>query len=134
MGSLSAAYEQPEDDEPAGENELAAEVPDDWEEREERLPAMRPRSRPPEFNKLLRALVREMAALHNNWRVAYAIDRTQMFFTDAELRGDRSASNEAFRDALAEFGRMSLDEQIRWQERVFHRHPRLDRIASDDCS
>ena len=103
----------------------------DWEEQEERLPTMRPRSRPRDFNRLLRALVREMAAIYNNWRVAYAIDRTQMFFTDAELREDRSPSKQAFERALAEFDRMPSDEQFRWQKRVTHRHPRLDRIVSD---
>jgi hypothetical protein len=63
-------------------------------------------------------------------RVAYAIDRTQMFFTEAELQGDRSPSKQAFESALAEFDRMSSEERFRWQQRVTHRHPRLDRIVS----
>lgn len=126
MGSLSAAYETTEsDDEPVGEENLEP----DWEEQEERLPTLRPRSRPREFNKLLRALVREMATIGNNWRVAYAIDRTQMFFTDAELRESSSQSKRAFEGALAEFDRMPSEEQFRWQERVTRRHPRLDRIV-----
>jgi hypothetical protein len=37
-----------------------------------------------------------MAGLYNNLRVSYAIDRTRRFYSDEELREDRSASKQAF--------------------------------------
>jgi hypothetical protein len=113
------------------EIDLDPDLDDDLEAQEEQLHTMRPRSRPPEFNRLLRALVREMAEIYNNWRVAYAIDRTKRFFTEEELREDSSPAKVAFSRALAEFDRMRNDEQLQWQKRVIRRHPRLDRIVSD---
>ncbi len=132
LGSLSAAYEQADtDDEPTGQDDLNLESVDDGEELEERLQGMRPRSRPPDFNKLLRAFAREMTVIGNNLQTAYAIDRTQMFFSQAELRGDPSPSKQAYSRALAEFDGMSNEERFQWQERVAGRHSRLDRIVSN---
>jgi hypothetical protein len=131
MGSQDDAYPRPEcADEPAGESGVGAEAGDDWEEAD-RLPTQKPRSRPKAFNKLLRALVREMAALYNNQRVAYAIDRTHLFFTDEQLPAAPTRAREAFTRALAEFDQMSMDEQIKWQEGVTRTHPRLDRVIAE---
>jgi hypothetical protein len=45
---------------------------DDW-------PGKSPKERPSDFNKLLRAIVREMAEPYNNCAVVYAIDETKTF-------------------------------------------------------
>lgn len=135
LGSVEETYPEPEAPDVESETEGAGGREDepgavDEVDKEELLPSADPRSRPASFNKLFRALVREMAVTYNNWHVAYAMDRTQRFFTEEELRGESTSAKEAFRQAVAEFGRKSIDEQLKWQKRVTRTHPRLDRIVA----
>jgi hypothetical protein len=130
LGSCSEAYE-----EVAYSGREPEDVPEGVQTGEldaaERWPSMNPRSRPPHFNKLLRALVRKMADLYNNWATAYAIDQTMMLFSEAQLRGDRSPGMEKFIVARSKFERMTIDEKLAWREKVIAKHPRLDRIVAD---
>lgn len=122
--------ETPEKAEAVEQPAVAAEdqAGDDWEETEA-LPTMTPRKRPAEFNKLLRALVREMATLYNNLPTAYAMDQTKMFFTDEQLRTPDSSAKGRFKDARYEYERMPQVEQIAWQQRVIARYPKLSKIV-----
>ena len=122
LGSYEDAYEQPEDTEDDS-SEVTTESVDEWDE-DNRLPTMNPRSRPRVFNKFLRALVREMARLRNNESIAYAIDRTKMFFDEKRLKEDSKAAIR-FRDAQNEFSAMTWDQQYDWREKVIRTHPRL---------
>jgi hypothetical protein len=128
LGSYEDAYEQPEATEDDS-SEIAAESVDEWDE-DDRLPTMNPRSRPLVFNQSLRALVREMARLHNNEATAYAIDRTKMFFREEQLKGEPKAAIR-FCDARKEFLAMTWDQQCDWREKVLRTHPRLDRIVAE---
>lgn len=103
---------------------------DGWEEAEA-WPSMTARKRPCEFNKLLRALVREMATLYNNLPTAYAIDQTKMFFTEEQLRTADTSAKGRFRDARFDYQRMPQKEQIAWQQRVIARYPKLAKIVHD---
>ena len=100
------------------------------EEKAERWPAMSPRSRPSGFNKFLRALAHEMARLYNNWDTAYAIDKTKYFFTDEQLKENKSRAATKFRDAQAEFDRMTFDQQYDWREKVLRRRARRRRTTA----
>jgi hypothetical protein len=128
LGSYEDAYKQPEETEDDS-SEITTESVDDWDE-DDRLPTMNPRSRPRAFNKFFRALVREMARLHNNESAAYAIDRTKMFFDEERLKEESKAAIR-FRDAQNEFSDMTWDQQYDWREKVLRTHPRLDRIVAE---
>jgi len=82
---------------------------------------MSPRKRPAHFNKLLRAVVREMAELYNNLPVAYAIDQTKLVFSEEQLKTRDSQAKERFREARYEYERMPQEQQIAWQQRVIAR-------------
>ena len=133
LGSYQDAYVQPEDSEPEeavdAEDQGSMDVDDEWDEME-RWPTKRPAARPPEFNKLLRAIVRTMAESYNNSAVAYAIDKTKRFFDDSQLKEGDSAAIKKWLAARQEFETMSMDDQIAWRDHVMKRRPRLDRIVA----
>jgi len=131
LGSYEDAYEQPEESEPEEvEDQGSEEVDDEWEEMEH-WPSKRPSLRPPEFNKLLRAIVRAMVESRNNLAVAYAIDKTKRFFDESQLKEGDSPAIKKWIAAQREFGTMPWDDQIAWRDRVMKRHPRMDRIVAD---
>jgi hypothetical protein len=116
--------------EPEADEETNATLTLDEEEEAEKWPSMKPRSRPAEFNELFRALIREMAGLYNNWPSAYAMDQTKMLFSETELRENRTAEKDRFRETQFEFERMPIHQQIAWQQKVIRKYPRLDRIVA----
>jgi hypothetical protein len=95
-------------------------------------PTMSPRSRPPQFNRFLRALAREMAAIYNNSGVAYAMYQTQFFFTEEQLKDNKSRAATKFRDARCEFDRMTFDQQYDWREKLLRKRPRRRRNAAKE--
>ncbi len=97
------------------------EVVDQWSQKSSR-------SRPASFNTLLRAVVREMARLHNNLPVAYAIAKTKRFFTESQLKDNNDRLPKKFRDARAEFSLMSFDQQYDWAQSDIRRYPRLEQF------
>ena len=99
----------------------------DWDDEDEaeKWQRMRPRSRPENFNKLFKAVVREMALLGNNSAVAYAMYRTHTFFDDTELEKDETPAAKKFKDAKSEFDRMSFDEHYDWCHSIARRCPHL---------
>jgi non-ribosomal peptide synthetase component F len=102
---------------------------EDWEDEAELLPTLPARRRPKRFNKLMRALVRELAGAYNNSDIAYAIDRTHFYFTDEQLKHEDSRAKKAFAAACAEFAELSADARNAWEDRVARTQPRLDRIV-----
>jgi hypothetical protein len=97
------------------------------EEGAKRWPMMGPRSRPPAFNKFLRALAREMAGLYNNWSIAYAMLRTNTLFTEEQLKHNKSRAAAKFNNARSEFDRMTFDQQYDWRQKVLRRPARRRR-------
>ncbi len=131
FGSLEESYKVPEsEDELPAEESMADGTDDEWD-AEERLASMNPRSRPRHVTKVMRAMVREMAELYNNWPVAYAIDRTKRFFSEPELKVRDSKAKEKFEQAVREFKAMQDDDRYRWQKKVLRNHPPLDRIVTE---
>jgi hypothetical protein len=61
----------------------------------------------------------------NNLPAAFAIDPTNLFFTDEDLRGAESREKKKFNQALQAFSRLSWDERYDWEERVRDKYPRL---------
>jgi hypothetical protein len=99
------------------------------EEHEKRWPTMNLRSRPPALNRFLAALAREMARCYNNWDIAYAIDKTKTYFTEEHLRENKSRAAAKFRDAQAEFDRMTFEQQYDWREKVLRKRACRKRTA-----
>ncbi len=133
LGSFEEAY-QDESDKPTRERTpktIAMYSHDDLGDEAEHWPTMNPRSRPPAFNQFLRALVREMASLQNNWPIAYAIDQTKVFFTEGQLKGNDARSAIKFQDAVRRFEGMSFDQQYDWYKRVIQKNPRLESMLTD---
>lgn len=129
LGSYEENYpEMQDDDSISTELEQVAEDSDD-DEIADAMPTRPPRSRTPEFNKLLQALAREMATLRNHESIAYAIAKTKYFFTDDQLKERDTKSKEKFAAAVAEFEQMSMDAQIDWRDHAIRTLPRLDRIV-----
>jgi hypothetical protein len=59
-------------------------VPEIGRDEAIQLHTMKPADRPDYFNHLLDAVVRKMAELHDNWSVAYAMDKTKMYFSKTD--------------------------------------------------
>lgn len=105
-----------------------------WDWRDEELTqaweAMKPRSRLESFNDLFKALIREMAILENNSAVAYAMDRTKMFFPEDQLDKNEGLSAKRFKDAQSKFNEMTYDEMCNWRENVVRRYPHLSQFVA----
>lgn len=96
---------------------------------EEALQTQRPNRRPKEFNRTFKGLIRMMAELDNNCSVAYAMAKTQRYFDEDELKGEkRSAAAHKFGDAMDEFRKLSFDQQCAWKQKIQRRYPRLQRL------
>lgn len=76
------------------------------------------------------ALIRVMAELHNNSAVAYAMDKTKMYFSEEDLKESHSKAAQRWRDKEYEFGRMPMKKQIAWRERVKRKYPSLAKIVA----
>jgi hypothetical protein len=133
LGSFEEVYED-ESDKPKRERTpktVEMHSYDDLGDEAEHWPTMDPRSRPPAFNQFLRALVREVARLCNNWPIAYAIDQAKVFFTEKQLQGNEARSASKFRDAVRRFEGMPFDQQYDWCEKVISKNPRLENILTN---
>jgi hypothetical protein len=98
------------------------------DDNKEQWPSLPPKERPAHFNKLLMALVRQLAVEFSNLPTAYAMDKTKMYFTDEALRETPSPATEKFVAARDNFARLSRREQIDWAMKVAETHPRMDRV------
>jgi hypothetical protein len=133
LGSYEETYDDPMDepeiDSPSDSTIVDPDDDYEWDEME-RWPTQPPRKRPARFNKTLRALVRTMAASFNNSATAYAVYKTQQFFSEKELRDNESKPAERFQNAIREYEQMSSTEQIAWLQKVQRTAPRLDRLIA----
>jgi hypothetical protein len=96
------------------------------------LYSMKPADRPEYFNHLLDAVVRTMAELNNNWPVAYAMDKTKMYFSETDPFNAKTPAEKKFAEAARAFGVMDFKEQWNWCQRVVKRNPRLDLFLPAD--
>ncbi|MBN8625960.1 MAG: hypothetical protein J0M17_10760 [Planctomycetes bacterium] len=129
FGSYADVYEKKRGRKPYRAPPICGEEPALDEEEAERLHGMKPRQRPPYFNMLLKALVREMAVLDNNRSIAYAMDKTNMFFEKPEAKEPETPAMKKFFAAVEEFEKLTFDQQYEWRDRVARRHPRLDQFV-----
>lgn len=105
---------------------------DEWiEDDENALAKLSPRKRPKEFNKMFRALIRMMCETRNATGRAYAMWKTQRFYSEDDLKTDESPSAVKFKDAEFEFSQMAFEEQYEWREQICKNYPRLDRMLRD---
>jgi hypothetical protein len=103
----------------------------DWDDDEmETWPTLRPTARPAEFNVVFGALIRTLAELYNNDAVAYAMDKTKIYFDEADLKENNSEVASRWRDKQEEFGRMPLEKRLAWRRRVRRKYPSLARIVA----
>ncbi len=134
IGSYADRYNETDDDEDDveaddGQEESGNAFPVDKEyERslEQPMPSLRHRSK--ELNRIIRAMVRTMAQVHNDEAVAYAIDKTKRYFADDQLQENDSKYAKAWRDARDEYNDMCWKKQWKWRERAMRTHPRLDKL------
>jgi hypothetical protein len=70
-----------------------------------------------------------MVALHNNPATAYAMIKTERFFTDEEVKENDSKAVTAYRDVQREYENMDIEEKWRWRDKVMAKHPRLEQIV-----
>ena len=96
---------------------------DDW-------PAKSPKDRLADFNKLLRAIVREMAALRNNCAVAYTMDDTRLYLEPRWAKPADHGSGERFEKAKVEFKAMSPDRQDEWLQKASRYRPSLATLVA----
>jgi hypothetical protein len=104
-------------------------APDIDDEAAKQLHSMKPGDRPEYFNHLLDAVVRAMVELNNNWPVAYAMDKTKMYFSKTDPLTAKTPAEKNFADAAWAFERMDFKEQWNWRERVMKRNPRLEQFV-----
>ncbi|MAT73371.1 MAG: hypothetical protein CMJ58_28135 [Planctomycetaceae bacterium] len=133
LGSSADVFDDAHDSGGGDEEVETTDSPrDDFEpaDEEDAWPMLPPRKRPKEFNKLFRALIRLMCEAHNAESRAYAMWRTQRFYSDEELKKSESSVARRFKDAESEFYEMTIDEQIEWRKRICRNYPRLDRILA----
>lgn len=124
FGSHDETYDPEPSEKPTNLPSLAPpEIEDD--EVMDRWPMERPAKRPAEFNLLLKAMVRTMAELFNNSDVAYAVYKTQMFFSEEQLKENRSAATDRWRKAWSDFHDLASEQQLAWRDRVMRRHPHI---------
>ena len=103
-------------------------APDIDDDAAKQLHSMQPADRPEYFNHLLHAVVRTMAELNNNWPVAYAMDKTKMYFSETSPLKATTPAEKNFAEAAWAFERLDFKEQWNWRERVLKRNPRLEQF------
>ena len=129
FGSYADSYEEKRGRKPRKTSIDCGEIPEIDDEEAERLPTMDPRKRPQYFNVLMQALAREMAILYNNSSVAYAMDKTKLFFGEQKSKEAETPQMKKFFAAVEEFNNMPFDKQYDWRERIARRNPRLDQFV-----
>jgi len=132
LGSYLDSY--PNEEEERETDDVPVEpIPDyvDWDDDEmEEWPTRRPTARPAEFNVVFGALIRTLAELHNNSAVAYAMDKTKVYFTKEQLKESDSKAARRWREREYEFSCMPMGKQIAWRKRVRRKYPSLARIVA----
>jgi hypothetical protein len=94
-----------------------------------RLQEVSHRKRPPKFNTLFHVVIRTMTERHNNQASAYAMYKTQRFFSESQCHDPQQpTAARQFRDAQFEFETMSLEKQAVWSRTVKRKYPSLRAI------
>jgi hypothetical protein len=131
LGSWMDTYREDEPVETKVAQPVSLEDIDDWDEDEaEEWPGKRPSNRPASFNTIFGAMIRTMAELHNNSSVAYAMDKTKRFLHEDQLKQDFTF-RQRWGNLCWEFARMSMDQQIRWCDRMIRKYPSLAQLVAD---
>jgi len=91
----------------------------------EKWPALPPKERPKHFNRTFRIITRMLADTRNADRLAYAMHQTQMYFTEEQLKGDRTPAMQRFQKALDEFYKEPYKKQERRINRILAAYPSL---------
>lgn len=131
FGSYADKYDPPQRGRKPKEANFgpAPEIEDDAAKQ---LHSMKPADRPEYFNHLLDAVVRTMAELNNNWPVAYAMDKTKIYFSETAPFNAKTPAEKKFAEAARAFGVMDFKERWNWCQRVVKRNPRLDLFLPAD--
>jgi hypothetical protein len=91
---------------------------------------MKSHSRLESFNSFSMAVIREMAILENNSAVAYAMDRTKLFFPEKQLEKNEGLPAKRLKDAQSKFNKMTYDEMCHWRENVVRRYPHISQFVA----
>lgn len=115
LGSNRDRYVPAEPDETDGDTVSL----DDGPEYPDDLHKVPFRKRPKEFNRVFKAMIRQLAESFE-LDVAYAMDETGMFFEETVLWDSSKATPDErkFRDLKHAFRQLPDDEQLAWRERV----------------
>ena len=136
LGSHLEQYENGEDTQPdaSGPDVNVSDLADyvfgdeNWSELI-RLQEVSHRKRPPEFNTLFHVVIRTMTECHNNQATAYAMYKTQRFFSESQCHGPQQpTAARQFRDAQREFETTSFEKRAIWLRTVKRKYPSLRAI------
>lgn len=137
VGSYTDAY--PEEFGP-DERDAGDEMPADAaegsavdHERQEVLHELPQNKRPKDFNRLFKALIREMALAWNNISTAYAMDKLRRFVDVSEEQRRLPAAKQTplqrqWITTLDEFSRLDADQQWTWREKVLGTYPSIEDV------
>jgi hypothetical protein len=63
--------------------------------------------------------------------IAYAIDRTQVSFSEQELKNGKSRAKDRFQKAESDYFKLS-NEPLQWRDRALRKYPWLVQFLNDE--
>lgn len=89
--------------------------------------------RPKEFNRMFKAIIREMALTGNNLPTAYAMDKLRRLVEIPEDRqrlapASRTPLEKKWIDTCYQFRCLAFDQQWKWRERVMNTYPAIEDV------
>jgi hypothetical protein len=91
------------------------------------LHTLPPKRRPAAFNAFWKAMIRHMAATHNNADVAYAMDKTGRYFGPSREKVKDEKGEEAWGESSLEYRKMTIDDRIKWMRKT-EKYPELSTL------
>lgn len=82
------------------------------------------------FNQIFGTMVRTMAELFNDEATAYAMHKTGMYFSELELREDKTDAARRWRDFKYEYGNLTARRQLAWRARVCNAHHSIKSLVN----
>lgn len=130
FGSYVDEYDPPKRRKARSPEPIPDDAPDFDDAEADRLMTVPRSKRPAYYNALLLAIVRQMAIIDNNCSVAYAMQKTEMFFKDSESQAaSQSPEQKRFFAAAEAFRKLPFEKQWQWRNRIIRKNPRLEQFV-----